>query len=88
MELTFSEVQRAREILVAEMDGNRPLFDALQIFSRQMPAMKGLGSMRLRIQAVEEVHADLGFQHLGEHVLLLLGDAARKQMTTYDHLEP
>ena len=35
-----------------------------------------------------EVHADLGFQHLGEHALLLLGAAARKQMTTYDQLEP
>lgn len=71
----ITTVHRAREILVAEMKGQRPVLESTYNFSQTM------------IEASRQIYHSLKDPAPGDHVLVLLGDAAQYQLATHSELE-
>jgi len=68
-------VHRAREILVAEMKGQRPVLESTYIFTQTM------------IETSQQIYHSLKDPAPEDHVLVLLGDAAEYELATHSELE-
>lgn len=68
-------VHRAREILVAEMKGQRPVLESTYTFSQTM------------IETSQQIYHSLKDPAPADHVLLLLGDGTEYELATHSELE-